>query len=49
MQRLRAFKKIALKAGEEQTVSFTVTKDDLAFVNAELKTGDGERSLKYDR
>lgn len=38
MQRLRAFKKISLKAGEQQTVSFTLTKDDLAFVNADLKT-----------
>lgn len=38
MQRLRAFKKISLKAGEQQTVSFTLTKDDLAFVNAELRT-----------
>lgn len=38
MQRLRAFKKVSLKAGEQQTVSFTLTKDDLAFVNADLKT-----------
>jgi beta-glucosidase len=38
VQRLRAFKKIFLKAGEEQTVSFTIDKNDLAFVNAELKT-----------
>jgi beta-glucosidase len=38
MQRLRAFKKIFLKAGEEQTVTFTLDKDDLAFVNAKLKT-----------
>jgi beta-glucosidase len=38
MQRLRAFKKIDLKAGETQTVSFTLTAADLAFVNAELKT-----------
>jgi beta-glucosidase len=38
MQRLRAFKKIFLKAGEQQTVTFTLDKDDLAFVNAELKT-----------
>jgi beta-glucosidase len=38
MQRLRAFKKIDLKAGETQTVSFTITAADLAFVNAELKT-----------
>jgi beta-glucosidase len=38
MQRLRGFKKIFLKAGEEQTVTFTIDKNDLAFVNAELKT-----------
>ncbi len=38
MQRLRAFKKIWLKAGDTQTVSFTLTKNDLAFVNAQLKT-----------
>jgi beta-glucosidase len=38
MQRLRAFKKIDLKAGETQTVSFTITAADLAFVNADLKT-----------
>jgi beta-glucosidase len=38
MRRLRAFKKIMLKAGETQTVSFTLDKNDLAFVNAELHT-----------
>lgn len=38
MQRLRAFKKISLKAGESQVVSFTINKNDLAFVNAQLKT-----------
>ena len=38
MRRLRAFKKIFLKAGESQTVSFTLDKNDLAFVNAQLKT-----------
>ncbi len=38
MQRLRAFKKIFLKAGESQTVSFTLGKADIAFVNAQLKT-----------
>jgi beta-glucosidase len=38
MQRLRGFKKISLKAGETQTVSFTIDKNDLAFVNAKLKT-----------
>jgi beta-glucosidase len=38
MQRLRAFKKIDLKAGETQTISFTLSAADLAFVNADLKT-----------
>lgn len=38
MRRLRAFKKISLKAGESQVVSFTLDKNDLAFVNAQLKT-----------
>src|SRR5215831_1218034 len=37
-ERLRAFKKISLKAGESQAVTFTLTKSDLAFVNASLKT-----------
>jgi beta-glucosidase len=38
MQRLRAFRKINLKPGETQTVSFTLTAADLAFVNNNLKT-----------
>lgn len=38
MRRLRAFKKIFLKAGESQTVRFSLDKNDLAFVNAQLKT-----------
>jgi len=38
MRRLRAFKKIFLKAGESQTVQFTLDKNDLAFVNERLKT-----------
>jgi beta-glucosidase len=38
MQRLRAFQKISLKAGETKTVTFTLDKNDLAFVNAKLKT-----------
>ena len=38
MRRLRAFKKIFLKAGESQTVDFTLTRNDLAFVNAQMKT-----------
>ena len=38
MRRLRAFKKIFLKAGETQTVTFSLDKTDLAFVNAQLKT-----------
>jgi beta-glucosidase len=38
MKRLRAFQKIFLKAGESKTLSFTIDKNDLAFVNAALKT-----------
>ncbi len=38
MRRLRAFKKIFLKAGESQTVSFVLDRSDLAFVNEQLKT-----------
>ncbi len=38
MKRLRAFKKIFLKAGETQTVNFVIDKNDIAFVNAQLKT-----------
>jgi len=38
MRRLRAFKKIFLKAGQSQEVSFTLDGSDLAFVNAQLKT-----------
>jgi beta-glucosidase len=38
MKRLRAFQKISLKAGESKTVTFTLDKNDLAFVNVKLKT-----------
>lgn len=38
MKRLRAFQKIFLKAGESKELSFTIDKNDLAFVNAGLKT-----------
>jgi beta-glucosidase len=38
MKRLRAFQKISLKANESKTVTFTLDKNDLAFVNAKLKT-----------
>jgi beta-glucosidase len=37
-KRLRAFQKIDLEAGETKTVTFTIDKNDLAFVNAQLKT-----------
>lgn len=37
MRRLRAFDKISLQPGEAKTVSFNITKDDLAFVNDKLK------------
>ncbi len=38
MKRLRAFQKISLKAGESKQVTFTIDSNDLAFVNAQLKT-----------
>jgi len=38
MRRLRAFKKIFLKAGESQNVSFTLDKTDIEFVNEQLHT-----------
>ena len=38
MKRLRAFQKISLKAGETKTVTFSLDKNDLAFVNSKLKT-----------
>jgi len=37
-KRLRAFDKISLKAGESKVAKFTIDKNDLAFVNAQLKT-----------
>jgi beta-glucosidase len=38
MKRLRAFQKINLNAGETKQVKFTIKKNDLAFVNGQLKT-----------
>lgn len=38
MKRLRAFQKISLNAGESKQLTFTLDKNDLAFVNAQLKT-----------
>ena len=32
VKRLRGFEKIALKAGESKTVTFSIKKEDLAFV-----------------
>ncbi|HTD94906.1 MAG TPA: glycoside hydrolase family 3 C-terminal domain-containing protein, partial [Chitinophagaceae bacterium] len=57
MKRLRAFKKISLKPGESRAVTFTIDKNDLAFVNAALKTvtepGEfelmiGEKKVKFE-
>jgi beta-glucosidase len=58
MKRLRAFQKINLAPGESKTVTFSLDKNDLAFVNAQLKTitepgefeiliGDQKAGLKY--
>ena len=38
MKRLRAFQKISLDPGESKQLTFTIDKNDLAFVNAQLKT-----------
>jgi beta-glucosidase len=38
MRRLRAFTKIFLAAGESKTINFNLDRNDLAFVNAALKT-----------
>jgi len=38
MRRLKAFQKISLNPGESKTVTFAIDKNDLAFVNAQLKT-----------
>ena len=38
MRRLKAFQKINLNPGESKPVTFTIDKNDLAFVNAQLKT-----------
>ncbi len=38
VKKLKAFKKIMLKVGETQNVSFTIGKDELSFVNTNLET-----------
>lgn len=38
MKRLRAFQKISLQPGESRQLRFSLTRNDLAFVNAKLKT-----------
>lgn len=35
---LKQFKKVALPKGESKTVTFTITKDDLSFLNAQGKS-----------
>lgn len=37
VKELKGFRKIHLKAGESETVSFEITSDDLSFYNSELK------------
>jgi len=37
VKRLRAFKKIELKAGQSSTLQFTITKKDLSFINQQLQ------------
>lgn len=43
LKRLRAFKKVAIKAGETKTVTFELDKSDLSFVKQDLTTGKFER------
>jgi beta-glucosidase len=47
VKKLLAFKKINLKAGEQQTITFQIHKNELAFVNKQLKrvTEAGEFDL----
>ena len=47
VKKLLAFKKIELKAGEQQTITFQIHKNDLSFVNKKLKrvTEAGEFDL----
>jgi beta-glucosidase len=37
VKELKDFSKITLKAGEKQTVSFTITPDKLSFYNRQMK------------
>ena len=47
VKKLLGFKKIELKAGEQQTITFQIHKNELAFVNKQLKrvTEAGEFDL----
>ena len=47
VKELKDFKKVRLGPGESRTISFTITKDQLAFYNDELEriTQDGEFRL----
>lgn len=38
VKRLRGFNKINLKPGEEQKIAFSITPDDISFINAQNKT-----------
>lgn len=48
VKRLRRFEKIDLKAGESKTVDFILTKTDLAFINAELKSITEEGTSNFN-
>jgi beta-glucosidase len=47
VKKLMGFKKIELKAGEQQTITFQIHKNDLSFINKQLKrvTEAGEFDL----
>lgn len=50
VKRLKAFTKIELKAGESKTVTFSLSKEELAFVNRQLKwvTEPGKFDIMID-
>jgi beta-glucosidase len=37
VRELKGFQKVFLKAGESKTLTFTITREDLAFYNSDLK------------
>lgn len=46
VKELKGFKKVLLKAGEVQTISFSLTKEDLSFINRDGKWGSEPGKFK---